>query len=350
MWPRRRARGPERPRSAALRPDVPDAGVWLSGPGGPGRVAYGGPVLGVLEGFGIITAVIAVGFLLGHFGFLSLRDQATLSKVAFWVATPALLITMLAEADLGSVFGARFVAPLVGMGAVALVAVAIWRFAYRTDVPTATIAALDATFINSVNLGIPVALFALGDAAAVLPMLMVQSLIFQPIAFAVLDVSTSLGERSLLRSLLRPLINPLNVGTAFGVLLAVTGWDLPQVVGEPIRLVGGISVPAMLLAYGLSLRLGPRPGSDGGFGPTVVASVLKLVALPAVVIAVGAGPLGLRGHDLLAVAVVAALPTAQNIFIQAAAYNRAVVLSRDTIFVTTVLSVPVVLALTALLA
>ena len=52
----------------------------------------------------------------------------------------------------------------------------------------------------------------------------------------------------------------------------------------------------------------------------------------------------------LAVAVVAALPTAQNIFIQAAAYNRAVVLSRDTIFVTTVLSVPVVLALTALLA
>lgn len=145
-------------------------------------------------------------------------------------------------------------------------------------------------------------------------------------------------------------MNPLNVGTAIGVLLAVTGWQLPTVLAEPIRLVGGISVPAMLLAYGLSLRLGPRPGSDGGFGPTIVASTLKLVGLPLVATLVAAGPMGLRGHELLSVAVVAALPTAQNIFIQASAYGRGEVLSRDTIFATTVLSVPVVLVITALLA
>lgn len=322
-----------------------------AGPNRHGRrePAYGGRVLGVLEGFGVIGAIIATGFALGHFGFLDMRDQQTLARVAFWVATPALLVTLLADADLAVVFGSTFVPQVAGIGIIAMVTAIIWRLAYRADVPTATIAVLDTTFINSVNLGIPVAMYALGDAAAVIPMLVIQALL-QPISLAVLDVSTSLGERSVLTSLLRPLVNPLNVATAIGILLSATGWELPRVIEEPVRLVGGISVPAMLLAYGLSLRLGPRPGSDGGFGPTLVASALKLIGLPAVVIGIGAGLLGLRGHDLLTIAVVAALPTAQNIFIQASAYNRGVVLSRDTIFATTVLSVPVILVITALLA
>jgi predicted permease len=45
----------------------------------------------------------------------------------------------------------------------------------------------------------------------------------------------------------------------------------------------------------------------------------------------------------------AALPTAQNIFIHAVRYDRPVVLVRDAIFLTTVLSVPTLLLIAALL-
>jgi predicted permease len=48
--------------------------------------------------------------------------------------------------------------------------------------------------------------------------------------------------------------------------------------------------------------------------------------------------------------VIAALPTAQNVFNFAVRYDRGVILARDTIFVTTLLSVPAVLIITWLLA
>ena len=48
--------------------------------------------------------------------------------------------------------------------------------------------------------------------------------------------------------------------------------------------------------------------------------------------------------------VLAALPTAQNIFVHATRYGRAEVVARDAIFVTTVLSVPVIAVIAALLA
>ena len=47
--------------------------------------------------------------------------------------------------------------------------------------------------------------------------------------------------------------------------------------------------------------------------------------------------------------VLAALPTAQNIFVHATRYGRGEVLARDSIFVTTVLSVPAIVLVAALL-
>ncbi|WP_295702949.1 AEC family transporter [Lapillicoccus sp.] len=65
--------------------------------------------------------------------------------------------------------------------------------------------------------------------------------------------------------------------------------------------------------------------------------------------AVGIGYLlvGLRGPALFAAAVTAALPTAQNIFTYANRYNRGLLLARDAIFVSTFVSVPVILVIAA---
>ena len=71
-------------------------------------------------------------------------------------------------------------------------------------------------------------------------------------------------------------------------------------------------------------------------------SGLKLVGQPVIAASLGAA-LGLRGHELFAVVVMAALPTAQNIFTYSLRYDRGVYLTRDTIFVTTLASAPVIL-------
>ena len=48
--------------------------------------------------------------------------------------------------------------------------------------------------------------------------------------------------------------------------------------------------------------------------------------------------------------VIAALPTAQNVFTHAVRYNQGVVLARDAIFLSTVLAVPALILIAALLA
>ncbi len=53
---------------------------------------------------------------------------------------------------------------------------------------------------------------------------------------------------------------------------------------------------------------------------------------------------------LFGVVALAALPTAQNVFTYAYRYDRGTALARDTILVTTVLSIPALLVIAALLA
>lgn len=54
---------------------------------------------GVLEGFSIIWVVIAVGYLVGRTGVLGEQARYVLNRVTFFVASPALLFTTLADSD-----------------------------------------------------------------------------------------------------------------------------------------------------------------------------------------------------------------------------------------------------------
>ena len=168
------------------------------------------------------------------------------------------------------------------------------------------------------------------------PTLLLQLLVLQPFALAVLDADVR-GHRPTLRHVMvRPFTNPLTIGTLIGLLLSVTGWTLPPIVPDPVELIGAMAVPGMLLAYGIALRLGPGFGGEVPGGELALTSALKLGVQPLVAYAVAHLALGLSGPALLAVVVCSSLPTAQNIFVHATRYDRSPTLARDTILVTTV--------------
>lgn len=82
----------------------------------------------------------------------------------------------------------------------------------------------------------------------------------------------------------------------------------------------------------------------------MTAVVLKIVVQPLVAFLVARYAVGLGPADVFAVTVIAALPSAQNVFTIAVRYNTGIVLARDTIFLTTVLAVPALIVIAALLA
>jgi hypothetical protein len=307
-------------------------------------------VQGVFTGFAAIAVVIAVGALLAHLRVVDAGAQVVLSRIAFFVASPALMVTTLARADVHQVLSANLVASLAGVVVAAGVYVTLARLVWHRALGDTTIGALCSAYVNAGNLGIPVASYVLGDAAFVAPTLLIQLLVLQPLALGFLDADARAGVGvSWGRVALRPLRNPLTVGSLLGVLLSLTGWTLPAPVADPLGLLGNMAVPSMLVAYGIALRLGPGLGRAGSVAELATTTALKLAVQPLVAWLVASLVLGVEGHALLAIVVTSALPTAQNIFVHATRYQRATTLARDTILLTTVGAIPVILLVAWLL-
>ncbi|CAM5233457.1 MULTISPECIES: AEC family transporter [Streptomyces] len=304
---------------------------------------------GVLTGFTVIATVIAVGYVLGRRGYLGQDGRAVLTRLAFNVATPALLFTMLADADLSVVLSTRLLVTATAVAATAGVFVVVAGLFLRWEAGRVTIGALCSSYVNAGNLGIPIAVYVLGDASLVAPVLLLQQILVTPLALTVLDLGRPGEPMSLVRRLTTPLRNPMAIASLAGVTVAASGRTLPGPLLEPLALIGDMSVPAVLIAFGISLHGGERPGRGEDRGALYLSAGLKTVAQPIVAWAVGAGLFGLRGEALLDVVVIAALPAAQNLFTYASHYRVAERFARESILLSTLLSVPVLIAVAALL-
>lgn len=304
---------------------------------------------GVLAGFATIGAIIGLGFLLAHLGVLRLDSQLLLTRLVFFVATPALLFQTLSTAAVGQILSSGLVVAALSFVGTAAVYVLLARTVWRRSTGETVLGALSSAYVNAANLGLPITVYVLGSASFVAPILLLQLLVITPMAFAILDAVVSRRRPSLWVLVSQPLRNPITVGSFLGLLCSLAGWQVPSLIADPVGLIAGMAVPAVLLAYGVSLRLGPRPMAGGSVAELAVVCVLKLVVQPVLAYAAARWLLDLDGRALLAATVIAALPTAQNIFVYATRYDRSTTLARDSIFVTTVLSVPVLLTITALL-
>ncbi len=303
---------------------------------------------GVVGGFAALATVIAVGWLVARTGTVGQDGAAALSRVSYFVATPALLLLTLAGADPGVLISPALVATAGSAVLCALLFTALARWRWRLRPAELAAGGLAASYVNAGNLGVPIAVYVLDDASFVAPVLLFQVLVLAPVGLAVLAGSRA-AARPRWQTVLQPLTTPVVVGCALGVLVAATGVQLPALVLEPIELTAGLAVPAALLAYGMSLHGAPRPASGEGANRVWLAVALKTLAQPALAYALGRWVAGLDGVELLAVTVTSALPTAQNVFVYASTYDRGTLLVRDVVLVSTVLSVPVLLGIALLL-
>lgn len=308
-------------------------------------------MIGVLSGFFVVWAIILVGMFVGRRGILGENARSVLSSLTFFVASPALLFETLSKAKLHDVFAAPLLVTAVGAILTGLLFFLIVKFWLKRDMPEALMSSMSASLANSANLGIPIAVFVLGDASYVAPLLIFQLAFFTPMYLMALDASTSSHRTTPLRFLLMIVKNPMIVGSALGLLVAGTGFQLPTLILEPIHLIGGAAIPAMLMAFGMSLN-GSRPlqKAAGQRLDTLLASGFKLIVHPLIAYLFARFALGMDGHALFAVVVTSALPTAQNVFVAASRYRAGITVAKDTVLITTIVAVPAMIAVALLLA
>ncbi|OLT48947.1 hypothetical protein BJF85_10795 [Saccharomonospora sp. CUA-673] len=306
---------------------------------------------GVVEGFLVIGFVVAVGYGLGRTGALGPSAMQVLSRTAFFVGSPALLFGTLARTDVSAVFSAALLVTAVTSTVVCLLYLPI-GLARRRPAGEVTVGSMASGYVNAGNLGIPIATYVLGGAAEVAPVLLFQLAVLTPVFTSVLDVQSERaggGKPNWLRAFSAPVRNPLALASAAGIVCSATGFLPPTAVMDPVDLIGNLAVPAMLLAFGISLHASTLPGKDRDLRPSLITVVgLKTFVHP--LLAWGlAMAIGADEHALLAAVVCAALPTAQNVFGYAVRFDQGVQLARDAGLASTVLALPVLVGIVALL-
>lgn len=316
---------------------------------------------GVLLGFGVVAVLTAVGFATAAL----LPDEARtmragLTPVIYYLTNPALMVVLVAGTDLGAVLGV-YTPIALATAAVAGALFALYSgLVLRRGAARTAVGAMASSYVNAGNIGLPIALYAVGSAAPVVSVLLAQLLVIAPLYLLVFSWATRPSRRagpgaavrtavpgrtstSTGRTIVRSVANPVTVGTAAGVLLSATGLELPEVLWAPLEMLGQASVPLLLLLFGMGLH-GQRPFRNRALVPDVLGGTLvKVVAMPVLAWAIGRFGFGLGGTELLGVVVMAALPTAQNVFLFSSQFRMPANAARDIILLSSFLSFPAVL-------
>lgn len=310
----------------------------------------------VLTALGTLGVVVLAGFVLARTRVLGEGATTALARVVFTIAIPALLLVTVDRADLHVLLSrTALVTWLSTLGLVVVVAVVV-RGWWRRRAGEATITTLAASYVNAVHVGLPLAVFLFDDPVVVVPTMLLQLLVLAPAAFVVLDADAAAAEgrrrrpaQAVRDTARRTVRNPIIVATVLGLVLAALPWSPPDPLLGPFELVGATAAPLALLVFGATLAEPRTPGGGAPRRDLWFAVVVKSVVHPAVAALVGLA-LRLDRAGLLVVATMAALPTAQNVLVYAIRYERGRALARDVGLWSTLLLLPALLVISAVLA
>lgn len=305
-------------------------------------------MIGVLEGFAIIGIVVAIGYVVERQGILGKNAGWTLNRFAFFVALPALMFTTLSTADLHVIFSARL--PVAAFSFLAMVAVytIIAGLLLRRGVGRVTVGAVGSSLLNANNMGLPVATYIFGDPTQVAPILLFQLILATPTCLAIFDIVAK-GYVSFRAIATQPVRNPIIIASLLGVVLNAFHLKVPDVIHQPLSILGGAGIPLILVAFGMSLR-GNKPLAVAGERlETLLAVGLKVALMPVAAYLLGQFLFHLPHDDLFAATALAALPTAQNLFNFASRYNQNVGLARDIVLLSSIGAIPSLLVIAALM-
>jgi predicted permease len=225
----------------------------------------------------VLEIVAPVG-LLGTIGFLWVRTgheyrMEFITRLSMTLSVPALIFTALMKTTIDPV--ALTALTLAAIAAYLVLAAVFWLLLRLGRLPQRTFLA-PMIFGNTGNVGLPLALFAFGEAGFA----------YAVVVFAVMAIFSftagvwlvSGGGRPL-----RALKEPVTWATLLGAVFLWQGWHTPDWLTNSLSLLGQIAIPVMLITLGVAVaRL-----SAGHLGKALVLSLLRAGICAAVAVTVG---------------------------------------------------------------
>jgi malonate transporter and related proteins len=264
----------------------------------------------------------------------SAETTRLLSNLAFYIFIPALLFRTAARLDLAHLPWATLQAFFAPMLLLMLLIYAWQRQRHRTrglGVAAPCVRAMGGGYGNLVQVGLPLAAALFGEAGLAIHITLVgvHSVLLLTAITALVELDLARERRrqgnadahighTLWLTARNTLVHPVVLPVLCGLLFNAAGFALPVLLDEVLSLLGQAVVPLCLVLIGMSLA---AYGVRGVVKGAAVATLIKLLLAPALVLAIAHWGLGLSGLALAVVVIAAALPTGANALIFAQRYD-----------------------------
>jgi malonate transporter len=266
-----------------------------------------------------IFGLIALGWAGAKAGLFDGTTASGLSRFVFWLAFPALLLTSMAKAPAptltqGSILGVWVGVLLAGhilgrLGALAL------------NLPRTSQAGIGfaASSGNTAFLGTAIlaSLFGPEVLAMAAAFVALENILIVGLGVAGLYLAKPAPDPTAARrAMLGGLTNPVSMGALIGFLIAVTGVHVPPALMRPLDMLGAAASPAGLVALGIVMATSVTKAQSQSERDIGLVVAIKCIALP-LMMAAGMTLIGAPRELALAATILAACPSAVNVFIQA---------------------------------
>tara|TARA_B100001057_G_scaffold84803_1_gene80636 strand:+ start:1014 stop:1943 length:930 start_codon:yes stop_codon:yes gene_type:complete len=291
-------------------------------------------------------ALIFLGFGAHAIGFIDAAGARTMSKFAFYVTLPPFMFLKITASDPAAILNWGFIWRYESSTIlIYLTAALIAQLLFRLGRLESGIFGLNVAYPNYGYMGIPLAILAFGDEAA-LPMALI--LFADTIVLLTLTACFVSGNKggpvaAIKRISFTMIANPLVIAVLAGLLFSASGLILPKIPQQFGTLLAGAAAPVALFALGATLFGQPVRAAAAEVS---AISLLKLILHP---LLVALFFLGLPGQEPLWVKVAilsSCLPVAANVFMLANHYGAYTGRTASAILMSTALAsatVPIIL-------
>lgn len=289
-----------------------------------------------------VFAIILTGYGARKAGFLGPNASYDLNRYVVYLALPALLFDVMADADWGDLDLMEFAA-IFGLSSAVVYAVTVVLCLFaRNNLSDASVDGLGAAYSNTGYMGIPLCLLVLGkdSLAAVTLAAVTTTVVLFAIAIVLIEAGrqTQWGGWAIVWTVLNSLIrNPFIIAPLLGGVWAAAGPPMPASVDSFLDLLGSSAAPCALVALGLFFADSGNENTGGIWPKAALLSTGKLLVHPALTwgLAVYFGlPPFLAGIAVL----LSALPTGTGPFMLAEFYGRETLTTSIAVMLSTLMS------------
>lgn len=282
-------------------------------------------MLAVIELVLPLFSLIFIGYISARLAKLSLEGLAWINFFIVYVALPAMFFQLLSKTPVEQFSNASFITiTTLSTLVIFILCFAIAALRNGWNVPESTIQGFAGAYGNIGYMGPPLALAAFGLPAGV-PVALVfcfdntMHFILAPLLMSLSDKQKISRRKLVMQILTKIFTHPFIVATIFGVGFALLELRVPSVVDKTLAILAAAAAPCALFVMGLTAALRPLkrvPIELSYLTPIKLVLHPLIVYFALVTLMPDLDPIWLHSAVLMA-----ALPSATNVFVIAQQYN-----------------------------